>query len=382
MNRKALKLNLPSVVGKERDYVNTAIGSVHLAGDGPFSQKVQALMADRFGMSVLPTPSCTDALEMTALLSNLGPGDEVIVPSFSFVSPALAFAMRGCRLVFADSDSRFPHIGWDQIEPNLSSRTKAVVVVDYAGSGHDLERIERKCRERGVILIEDAAQAIGVRYGVTGRWLGSFGDAGTFSFHATKNVSCGEGGALVLNRMDWRERSYILWEKGTNRRAFFQGLVDKYGWVDCGSSFLPNELTMAYLLAQLERVEWINRQRIAIWEQYFEAFEPLEKEGLLKRQLHPPGSDHNGHLFYILLPDTETRRQVSRILKTQRIQSAFHFQSLHRSKFAEGLNIEGQAPCPESDRFSDTLLRMPLNLSLLPADVERVVGAVRMALIC
>lgn len=382
MELPELKFNRPTVVGKEREYVEQAIQSTWISGDGQFSKRFQEWMRTHHGLEVLPTTSCTDALEMAALLAEVGPGDEVVVPSFTFVSSALAFAMRGSTLAFADSHPDFPHVGWDQIAPRLTERTKVVVVVDYGGAGYDLERIEAECASRGIVLVEDAAQAIGVRYGEgeAARWLGSFGDAATFSFHETKNLHCGEGGALCLNRESWKARASVLWEKGTNRKAFFQGLVDKYGWVDFGSSFLPNEMTMAYLMGQMERCEWVNEARNARWDAYHSAFDHLESKGLLQRQVHPPGGGHNGHLFYILLPDVDTRSRVISALKAEGIHPAFHYQSLHASRFVAERQPGPQPPCPESDRFSDTLLRLPLHLGMAPEDAARVADAVQRAL--
>lgn len=375
-----LKFNRPVLVGREREYVEEALQSTWMSGDGHFSRRVQGWMSEELGLEALPTTSCTDALEMTALLANVGAEDEVIVPSFTFVSTALAFAMRGCRLVFADSDPRFPHVGWAQIEPCLTPQTKVVVVVDYAGSGHDLDLIEKECAKRGLLLVEDAAQGIGARHGQENRRLGSFGDAATFSFHETKNLHCGEGGALILNRAEWKARASVLWEKGTNRKAFFQGLVDKYGWVDLGSSFLPNEMTMAFLLGQLERLDAVNGERLDLWSAYNRAFSSMEEEGRIVRQVHPPNGDHNGHMYYVLLPSIQDRSRVISALKSEGIHPAFHYQSLHRSRFIEERQPGTKSPCPESDRFSDTLLRLPLHLGMKASDCERVSDAVYRAL--
>lgn len=380
VNDSELKFNRPTLVGREREYVEQALQSTWMSGDGHFSRRVQAWMSEELGVQVLPTTSCTDALEMSALLADVGADDEVIVPSFTFVSSALAFAMRGCRLVFADSDPRFPHIGWKEIEPLLSAKTKVVVVVDYAGSGHDLERIEAECAERGIVFIEDAAQGIGAKHGEGNRFLGSFGDAATFSFHETKNLHCGEGGALILNREEWKSRAAILWEKGTNRKAFFEGLVDKYGWVDLGSSFLPNEMTMAFLMGQLERLSSVNEKRITLWDAYHDALGPMEGSGRILRQLNPPNGQHNGHMFYVLFTDVNARSRVIASLKAQGIYPAFHYQSLHRSRFIEERQPGHHPPCPESDRFSDTLLRLPLHFEMTPSDCHRVVEALDQAL--
>ena len=382
MGPSELRFNRPVVVGKEREYVEQAMQSTWISGDGQFSRRFQGWMQEHHVLDVLPTTSCTDALEMAALLAEVGPGDEVVVPSFTFVSSALAFAMRGCTLAFADSHSAFPHVGWEQIEPRLTGRTKVVVVVDYGGAGYDLVRIEKECAERGIVLIEDAAQAIGVRFGEgeQSRWLGSFGDAATFSFHETKNIHCGEGGALCLNRTSWRDRASVLWEKGTNRKAFFQGLVDKYGWVDLGSSFLPNEMTMAYLMGQMERCEWVNAQRVERWNAYYAAFEELENKGDVVRQVHPPGGGHNGHLFYILFPTLEARSRIIAALKKEGIHTAFHYQSLHASRYVSEKQPGDHPPCPESDRFSNSLLRLPLHLGMAIEDTARVAEAVHRTL--
>lgn len=375
-----LKFNRPMVVGREREYVAQVMDSTWMSGNGHFSKQVQAWMKSSMGLTALPTTSCTDALEMSALLCKVGPGDEVVVPSFTFVSTALAFALRGVKLVFSDSDPRFPHAGWDQIEPRLTSNTAAVVVVDYAGAGHDLDRISEECERRGLFLIEDAAQGIGSVHGKEKRWLGSFGDAATFSFHETKNLHCGEGGALLLNRLSWRDRAAILWEKGTNRKAFFEGLVDKYGWVDLGSSFLPNELSMAFLMGQLERMEEVNQKRLSLWNTYFSGLEFMEAKGKLRRQVNPPDGDHNGHMFYVLLSGESERAAVIEGLKKRGVRSAFHYQSLHRSSYIAKHAAGPSVPCPEADRFSQTLLRLPLHLAMEVQDCGRVIEALEQTL--
>lgn len=373
-----LKFNLAQYGDEAESFISSALRSNRTSGNGQFTAKVHAFFKETFGLEGLLTHSCTAALEMMALLLELEPGDEVIVPSFTFVSTATAFDLHGARLVFADSDPQYPHLSLGSIQERVTDRTKAVCVVHYAGAAHELEEIRDWLAPRGIILLEDAAQAFASSYLTkSGEQvpLGSWGAAASMSFHETKNIACGQGGALFLGREEWKDRSMALWEKGTNRQAFFLGRVDKYGWVDKGSSFLASDITAALLHSQLVRWEAIQRRRMEIWNRYDAGLRPLEEEGRLACMRIPPKSGHNAHMYYLMLPDFESRSALMRYLLSSGIQSTFHYQSLHRSPYVLG-TLGEQPPCPHSDRFSDGLLRLPLHLHLSDADVDRVVDAV------
>ena len=374
-----LKFNLADYGEDALGHLERAVCSNWTSGNGHFTREVHAFFKSEFGLDGLLTHSCTAALEMMALLLDLQPGDEVIVPSFTFVSTATAFDLHGARLVFADSDPEYPHLSLDSIQAKVTERTKAVCVVHYAGAAHEIEDIRDWLEPRGIVLLEDAAQAVGSSCtSSTGERipLGRWGAASSMSFHETKNVACGQGGALFIQREDWRERSMALWEKGTNRQAFFLGLVDKYGWVDKGSSFLASDITAALLYSQLLRWKDIHERRMAIWHRYDAALRSLEAEGRMDCMRIPPGSDHNAHMYYLLLPGFEARAALMKHLKSLGIQSTFHYQSLHRSPYV--LRTMGEQPaCPHSDRYSDGLLRLPLHLKMGDADVDRVIDGVR-----
>lgn len=338
-------------------------------------------MKSAYGLDVLPTHSCTGALEMAALLLGVGPGDDVLLPSFTFVSTASAFALRGARLVFVDSDRHVPNVSLDQIKAARTSSTKVVVVVHYAGMALELEAIRSWCDEEGLYLVEDAAQSIHTSYhpepeGST-RWLGSVGHLATFSFHETKNISSGQGGCLVVNDPKFSDRAYTIWEKGTNRRQFMQGVVDKYGWVELGSSFLSSEFTNAVLLAQLENAQKITSARVELWRQYYQGLESLEQNGHLRRMIVPKNSGNNGHLFYLLLNSNDERTQLIRWLAEAGIQATFHYQPLERSPFISRSVDITQPECAESRRFSETLLRMPIHLGMSNGDVDYVIERVQ-----
>jgi len=374
-----LKFNLADYGEGALGQLEQAVNSNWTSGNGHFTKEVHAFFKAEFGLEGLLTHSCTAALEMMALLLDLQPGDEVIVPSFTFVSTATAFDLHGARLVFADSDPQYPNLSLDSIKAVVTERTKAVCVVHYAGAGHEMEEIRDWLAAMDIVFLEDAAQAVGATYstrlGATlplGRW----GAASSMSFHETKNVACGQGGALFIGRDDWKERSMALWEKGTNRQAFFLGLVDKYGWVDKGSSFLASDITAALLHSQLLRWKEIHERRMAIWNRYDAGLRPLEEEGRMACMRIPPNSGHNAHMYYLLLPGFEARAALMKHLKSLGIQSTFHYQSLHRSPYV--LRTMGEQPdCPHSDRYSDGLLRLPLHLKLSDADVDRVIDGVR-----
>ncbi|MDB2587787.1 dTDP-4-amino-4,6-dideoxygalactose transaminase, partial [Flavobacteriaceae bacterium] len=352
-----IPFNKPYFTGNEIKYIDDAVKRGHISGNGFYTKKCQEFFENRYGFGkALLTTSCTDALEMCALLLDIKPGDEIIVPSFTFVSTALAFVRQGAKIVFVDSCDSLPNIDPDRIEKLITVNTKAIVVVHYAGLVHRIDDIQNIASKHDLILIEDAAQAIEVKY--KGQYAGSFGHLSTFSFHETKNISAGEGGMLVINDERFTRRAQIIWEKGTNRIEFFNGEVDKYSWVDTGSSFLPSEIISATLWAQLERIEDIIQMRVSLWNTYKKEFVNWLKSNELQMMSVPENSSNNGHMFYIICRDKEQRNDIIAKLKSMGIMSVFHYQSLHNSPFYQPRH-DGRS-LPNSDRFSDCLLRMPL----------------------
>lgn len=364
-----IPFNKPFLSGRELDYIRRAVESGKISGDGVYSKKCQRYFEEKFGFrKTLLTTSCTDALEMAAILCNISDGDEVIAPSYTFVSTVNAFVLRGASIIFADSGQDNPNIDVAQIESLITERTKVIVPVHYAGAACDMDTVMNLAGKSDICVVEDAAQAIDSYY--QGRSLGTFGALSAFSFHETKNVIAGEGGLLAVNDPALMERAEIIREKGTNRAAFFRGEVDKYGWVDIGSSFLPSEITSAFLLAQLECVEEIQDRRRAIWNIYHDRLRFLEEKGVVKLPVIPPYASNNAHMFYILCGDLCTRSSLIRFLKEHGIMAVFHYQSLHRSTFYAKRH-DGR-PLPNADRFTDTLLRLPMYYELMPDDVEYV----------
>jgi dTDP-4-amino-4,6-dideoxygalactose transaminase len=371
---KPIPFNRPRLAGGEHAYIDEALASGQLSGNGTFGRRCAELLEARTGArKVLITPSCTAALEMCALLADLEPGDEVIIPSFTFVSTANAFALRGAQSVFVDIDPDTLNIDPAAIAAAITDRTKAVVVVHYGGIACDMDAITALTDEHGLLLIEDAAHALPASY--KGRPLGSFGQLATFSFHETKNVHCGEGGALLINDESMVVRAEILQEKGTDRSRFFRGEVDKYTWQDIGSSFLLSDVTAAFLLAQLDHIDEITEARLAVWNRYHSAFEDLEAAGLLERPTVPDGAVHSGHLYYLLLPTQKLRDATIAELKGKGIMSVFHYVPLHDSpaglrygRAAGELDVAVEA--------SGRLLRLPLWAGMEDADVQRVIGGV------
>lgn len=364
----AIYFNIPMVGQKEREYVNSALSSAKHSGDGPYTKACQAFFEERYGFSrSLLTTSCTDALELAALLLNLKSGDEVILPSFTFVSSANAFALRGVKLRFADSGDENPNITPEAIAELITDRTKVIVVVHYAGVACDMDPIMELAAVKGIAVIEDAAQAIDSCY--KERWLGGIGTAAAFSFHDTKNISCGEGGSFVTQDLDLAARAEIIREKGTNRSAFFRGEIDKYGWVDIGSSFLPSDILAAYLLGQLERLDEIQARRREIWNRYFDHLQNLPDFGVSLPHL-PDYATNNAHMFYLVCVSEEQRSALIAHLKSKNIQAASHYLSLHSSPFFKKQH-DGR-PLPLSDRYTNCLVRLPMHLGLNNEDVDRV----------
>lgn len=352
-------------------YIQEAIDNGHLSGRGPFDSRCTNWLEQRTGTPrALLTSSCTSALEMAALLAGVGEGDEVIMPSFTFVSTANAIALRGAIPVFVDIRADTLNIDERLVEDAITPRTKAVLAVHYAGVGCELDDLDELSREHGVALIEDAAQGALAAY--RGRPLGTVGSLGCLSFHETKNVHCGEGGALLVNDPDLAERAEIVQEKGTDRTRFFRGEVDKYTWVDLGSSYLTSEVNAAFLWAQLEHAEEITHRRLEIWGRYHERFAELEDRGLARRPVVPAHTDHNGHMYYLLLEDRETRDRLIAGLADSGVHAVFHYVPLHSAPAGRRLG-RAAGPMPVTDATSDRLVRLPLWPDMPEAQVERVV---------
>lgn len=368
-----IPFNKPYFTGKETDYIKQAVETGKISGGGLFTKKCQHFFETRYGFNKsLLTSSCTDALEMAAILCGVGPGDEIIAPSFTFVSTVNAFVLRGAKIVFADSEESTPNIDVDELEPLITPRTKVIVPVHYAGMACHMDRILELTRMHNLLVVEDAAQAVDSYY--RGKPLGSLGHMAAFSFHETKNVISGEGGMLIVNDDQFSKRSEIIWEKGTNRAAFFRGEVDKYGWVDIGSSFLPADTVAAFLYAQLEHIEDIQARRKRIWSLYREGLEILETKGLLKLPYIPEYATNNGHMFYLICPDLSQRSRLIEHLKRQGILAVFHYLSLHRSPYYEKRH-DGRE-LPNADRYTDCLLRLPLYYELKDSDVGIVIDCI------
>ncbi|MBX6315219.1 MAG: dTDP-4-amino-4,6-dideoxygalactose transaminase [Isosphaeraceae bacterium] len=369
-----IPFNKPLIVGKELYYIAQAITSGNIAGDGPFTKRCARLLEERFGIAkVLMTPSCTAALEMAAMLCELEPEDEVILPSFTFVSTANAFVRVGARPVFVDIRPDTLDLDEEQIEAAITPRTRALVPVHYAGVACEMDRIMAIARQYALMVVEDAAQGVNAFY--RGRALGAIGDLGTYSFHDTKNLVCGEGGALCINRPDLIERAEIIRDKGTNRARFFRGEVDKYTWVDVGSSYIPSEINCAFLYAQLEVMDAIKARRRAIDWAYRQRLGPLEEEGLLRLPIIPVGCESHHRTFYVILNSAKTRDALLAHLKEHGIGAAFHFVPLHTSPMGERFGYRvGDLPVTED--LSARLLRLPCWAELTEAELERVADLV------
>jgi dTDP-4-amino-4,6-dideoxygalactose transaminase len=365
--------NKPYFTGKEIDYILEAVHREKISGNGHFTQLCQNFIERRYGIpKVLLTTSCTDALEMAALLINIKPGDEVIMPSYTFVSTANAFVLRGANIIFADSSNCNPNIDVEKIESLITPQTKAIVVVHYAGFSCEMDRVMSIASSYNLYVIEDAAQAIESTY--RGRPLGSIGHLACFSFHETKNVISGEGGALLINHRSLIERAEIIWEKGTNRSAFFRGEIDKYGWVDIGSSFLPSEITAAFLYAQLEKIDDIQNKRLDIWNTYYRNLKTLEENGLATLPSIPSFCQHNAHIFYVICSTEQQRNYFLDYLNQKGVNGIFHYLSLHKSNFYSS-KYKGKA-LSECDRYASTLVRLPLYYELTLDEVQYITNTV------
>jgi dTDP-4-amino-4,6-dideoxygalactose transaminase len=366
-----IPFNKPYLTGKEMHYIYQAVYSGKISGNGLFTQKCQQFFEQHYGFKkALLTTSCTDALEMCALLANIQLGDEVIVPSYTFVSTALAFVRQGATIIFANSRIDHPGINEDSIESLITSKTKAIVVVHYAGVACDMDKIMILANKYNILVIEDAAQSIDSFY--KGKPLGSIGHLAAFSFHETKNVNSGEGGLLAINDERFLNRAEIIWEKGTNRAEFFRGEVNKYGWVDVGSSFLPSEIIAAYLWAQLENLDDIQKKRISIWKQYYLGLKEWAEEKGIKIPEIPEYATNNGHMFYLVCKSNKQRNDIIDYLKEKSIFSVFHYLSLHSSKYYKQKYKGGELF--NSDMYSDCLLRLPLYYELRNSEIEYIIN--------
>ena len=374
-----IAFNKPFFTGNETDYIKSAVEKGHISGNGYYTKLCQKFFEEKFGFrkSILTT-SCTDALEMAAILCDIQPGDEVIAPSYTFVSTVNAFILRGAKIVFCDSRSDHPGIDEVKIKDLITPKTKAIVVVHFAGVACDMDQVMEIANENKLFVIEDAAQAIDSYYtGKDGvkKPLGSIGHMAAFSFHETKNIISGEGGMLVVNDERFEKRAEIIWEKGTNRSAFFKGEVDKYGWVDIGSSFLPSEIIAAFLFAQLENLEQIQNKRKSIWNQYHEGLKPLEDQGKLRLANIPEFSSNNAHMFYVVCKSVEERDSLLSFLKQNQINAVFHYLSLHKSSYH--LASHPLIDLPNSDHYSDCLIRLPFFYELTEEQINLIVSKIK-----
>lgn len=364
-----IPFNKPYFSGRELKYLEEVCHSTTMSGNGDFTKKCHTFFEQKYGFrKCLLATSGTDALEMCAMLCNLKPGDEVIVPSYTFVSTALAFLREGAKVVFADSSAENPNMEVEQIEPLINEKTKVIAVVHYAGVACDMDAIMALAEKHNLLVVEDAAHCIDSFY--KGHPLGSIGHLGAFSFHETKNISSGEGGMCVINDERFVRRSEIIWEKGTNRAEFYRGMVNKYGWVDMGSSFLPSEFNAAYLWAQLEQLDDIQGKRKHIWNRYFEGLNgKIGKE--VKLPYIPEYATNNAHMFYLLCPSLEYRTALMKFLKENDVQTTFHYLPLHSSKYYEDKH-DGRE-LPNCDRYGDTLVRLPLFYELTDWEIDKIV---------
>ena len=369
-----IPFNRPALMGREKEYLEQAMASAHLAGDGQFTKECNLVLSGLLGGGrVMLTTSCTHALEMAALLLNLQPDDEVIMPSFTFVSTANPFVLRGARPVFVDCRADTLNLDETLIEAAITARTKAIVPVHYAGVACEMEAITAIARDRGIAVVEDNAHGLMASY--QGRPLGTFGVMAAQSFHETKNITCGEGGALVINDPELYEQAEIIREKGTNRSQFFRGQVDKYGWIETGSSYLPSELLAAFLLAQLEAREEIQAQRKRVWEYYSRNLGDWAKSAGVQLPVIPEGCVHPYHLFHLLMPSLEKRQELIGRLRGKGIQAAFHYLPLHTSIKGRKLGYRS-GDFPVTENVSDRLVRLPFFNTLTDEELARVVEAV------
>jgi dTDP-4-amino-4,6-dideoxygalactose transaminase len=373
-----IPFNKPYITGKETEYILEAVQSGKISGDGMFTKKCHIFFEQRYGFrKCLLTTSCTDALEMAAILINIQPGDEVIMPSYTFVSTANAFVLRGAKIIFCDSREDHPGMDEDSIETLITKKTKAIVPVHYAGVACDMDKIMKLADQYKLFVVEDAAQAIDSYYTFpdgTRKPLGGIGHLGAFSFHETKNIQCGEGGMLIINDPQFNLRAEIIREKGTNRSAFFRGEADKYGWVDIGSSFLPSELNAAFLYAQLEHLDEIQNIRKAIWNTYFTSLKVWADDLGISMPFIPHFASNNAHMFYLVCKSLEQRTVLINTLKEHQILSVFHYLSLHKSRFFQ--EYGDNTSLFKSDYYTDHLVRLPFYVGLKNNDLQNILQVV------
>jgi dTDP-4-amino-4,6-dideoxygalactose transaminase len=375
-----IDFNRPYLTGNETKYIEEAVNSGKISGNGMFTKKCQHFFEEKYGFQkCLLTTSCTDALEMAAMLCDIKPGDEVIIPSYTFVSTAIAFIRQGAKVVFADSQPNHPNLDINEIEKLITDKTKVIVPVHYAGIACDMDKLMKLANQYGLLVVEDAAQAVDSYYSskqqaVNRRALGGIGHLAAFSFHETKNIISGEGGMLVINDKRFIHRSEIIWEKGTNRAEFFRGEVNKYGWVDIGSSFLPSEVIAAFLWAQLENLEIIQKKRIQIWNRYYEGLWALAEKKFFKLPEIPEFASNNGHMFYLVCNTLEERTNLIKYLKSNEILSVFHYLSLHKSDFYADKH-DGRE-LPNSDYFTDCLVRLPFYFELSLDKIDFIIDKI------
>lgn len=372
---KEIPFNEPYISGKEFEYMEDSVKKKKISGNGHYTRLCQNFFEKKFGFKkALLTTSCTDALEMAAILLEIKEGDEIIMPSYTFVSTSNAFVLRGAKIIFVDSRKDHPGIDETKIESLITNKTKAIVPVHYAGVACDMDIIMELAGKYNLFVVEDAAQAIESFYtGKDGlkRALGSIGHLAAFSFHETKNIISGEGGMLAVNDGRFIERAEVIWEKGTNRSAFFRGEVDKYGWVDVGSSFLPSELIAAFLWAQLEKLNEIQTKRLKIWDLYYNSLQPIFERLQIEMPFIPSYATNNAHMFYVVCKNPQQRKDLLIHLKKDKIMAVFHYLSLHKSKFYNN-KYTGNVLL-ESDRFSDQLIRLPMYYNLTRVELMRIV---------
>lgn len=388
-----IPFNKPFLTGKEAHYIYQAVYSGKLSGNGVYTKKCQKYFEEHYGFKkALMTTSCTDALEMAAILCDIHPGDEVIAPSYTFVSTVLAFVRQGAKIVFCDSYKDNPNIDADKIESLITEKTKVIIPVHYAGVACDMDKIMDIAKRYNLLVVEDAAQAIDSYY--KGKALGSIGHIGCFSFHETKNIIAGEGGLLTINDERFIRRSEIIWEKGTNRSEFFRGEVNKYGWVDTGSSFLPSETISAFLWAQIENLDMIQTRRKEIWIKYNEGLKRLADSGVISLPMIPKYATNNAHMFYIVCRSLDERTNLIKYLKERGILSVFHYLSLHKSEYyvthpenrpdslqktekVEDEELVVGLDLPNCDHFADCLLRLPLFFELKDEEVDKILSDIK-----
>lgn len=368
-----IPFNKPYLSGNETKYIEESVRSMKISGDGMFTKKCHAFFEEKYGFhKCLLTTSCTDALEMAAILIDIQAGDEVIMPSYTFVSTANAFVLRGAKIVFVDSLPDHPNMDVSKIEALITPKTKAIVPVHYGGVACDMDEIMSLAKTYNIFVIEDAAQAIDSFY--KGKPLGGIGHLAAFSFHETKNIISGEGGMLVINDVHFAERAEIIREKGTNRSQFYRGEVDKYGWMDIGSSFLPSDIIAAFLFAQLENLDKIQAKRIANWNVYHELLKPLADKNLFKLLDFDKNKTNNGHLFALAMPNLEERTQLIDFMRMKGILAVFHYLSLHKSPYY--FDKHDGRELPNSDLYSDCLVRLPFYYDLSENDRRKVIDCI------